>query len=675
MTRRVQSGRHGRIDTLLLPLFVVVLAFTWLGLYAGTDSAAFSPDAPRFLNSDGFNRGAIDIVDRYDHGRDPTIRPAPGTAPPQALNDDCTQLLANPSLTVVNGSIPSWSILKPKVYYSTQTYVSPPSAIVLPEGDDGDPSPKEDAFGQIFTMPSGTLSSVTIEFQTRTGNTNATDKASGNLWTVSAGNNLDQFIGGWNVADSADAWAGRTVQITDSADLGDMAGQKMAIIFFTDANGQSPGEIVYFDDITLTACSGAANTPTPTATTGPAQTPTVTPTTGPAQTPTVTPTGQPGSEDKLFLPVICKPERPSQPTPTPTASPEPPPPGNWTLETVPNQTNQGGWTSIALDTSGNPHISFNDITRRRIMYTHRTGAGWQTQDIDEFAVWVTDLTAPSAVAVGPNNHPQIAYIHNSPVVNLRYAEWDGVNWNGVHFVGTQARWLAMALKQDGEPCISYYKADSGPRANMARIYLLCRSGGAWPTKPETVTIILGGIHDMGNSLHALAIDSANRRHVAYAEGGSVYYVGEPDGNTIRPSKVDHVGGIGFYPSLAIDSQDRPHISYYDVTNGDLKYARRDGSEWHVETVDSGGDVGKYTSIEVDGGDRPHISYYDVTNKNLKYASWTGNQWLIETVDSAGEVGEFTSLALSAAGQAHISYTDRGNGDLKVATNGAAALQD
>ena len=74
-----------------------------------------------------------------------------------------------------------------------------------------------------------------------------------------------------------------------------------------------------------------------------------------------------------------------------------------------------------------------------------------------------------------------------------------------------------------------------------------------------------------------------------------------------------------YTSLALDSSDNPHISYYDNTNYDLKYAWYDGT-WHTETVDSTGGVGRYTSLALDSSDNPHISYYDSTNDDLKYAS-------------------------------------------------------
>lgn len=59
--------------------------------------------------------------------------------------------------------------------------------------------------------------------------------------------------------------------------------------------------------------------------------------------------------------------------------------------------------------------------------------------------------------------------------------------------------------------------------------------------------------------------------------------------------------------------------------------------WHIETVDSEGGVGAHTSIALDSSDNPHISYYDGTNTNLKYTYYDGSSWHIETVDSAGDL--------------------------------------
>ena len=64
--------------------------------------------------------------------------------------------------------------------------------------------------------------------------------------------------------------------------------------------------------------------------------------------------------------------------------------------------------------------------------------------------------------------------------------------------------------------------------------------------------------------------------------------------------VDSYGKVGEDPSIALDSNDHPHISYYG--NGNLKYAYYDGSSWHIETVDSDG---WGSSIALDSNDHPH----------------------------------------------------------------------
>jgi len=73
-------------------------------------------------------------------------------------------------------------------------------------------------------------------------------------------------------------------------------------------------------------------------------------------------------------------------------------------------------------------------------------------------------------------------------------------------------------------------------------------------------------------------------------------------------------------SIALDSNDRVHISYYDDTNEDLKYATNASGSWQTYTIDSGGAVGEYTSIAIDSNDKVHISYFDDIYDDLKYAT-------------------------------------------------------
>ena len=43
-------------------------------------------------------------------------------------------------------------------------------------------------------------------------------------------------------------------------------------------------------------------------------------------------------------------------------------------------------------------------------------------------------------------------------------------------------------------------------------------------------------------------------------------------------------------------------------------------QWHIYTTDSEGDVGSCPSIAIDSNDKVHISYRDWTNGALKYAT-------------------------------------------------------
>ena len=173
--------------------------------------------------------------------------------------------------------------------------------------------------------------------------------------------------------------------------------------------------------------------------------------------------------------------------------------------------------------------------------------------------------------------------------------------------------------------------------------------------------------------NSIALDGNDRPHISYFEylssaSGNLKYA-EWTGSSWEIETVDTSGNVGRYTSNAVDGQGYPHISYYYGSSGfDLKYARWDGTQWETEAVDTTGNVGLYTSIALDGEDYPHISYYDAApaNKNLKYAKWTGSDWAVETIDSGTEVGLWTSLALDSQDRPHIAYRDEGNKDLKYA---------
>ena len=138
--------------------------------------------------------------------------------------------------------------------------------------------------------------------------------------------------------------------------------------------------------------------------------------------------------------------------------------------------------------------------------------------------------------------------------------------------------------------------------------------------------------------------------------------------------MDRQRWAGLYPSLVLDADGRPVISYHASTGGwypgggYLKRAWRDASGWHTEAVDSGGsDAGRYSSIDVGEDGTLHLAYCTGLNVyewwypvDLKYAYHDAFGWHVATVDTYvalpwNGVGDNNSIAVDPEGTPHISY--------------------
>lgn len=120
--------------------------------------------------------------------------------------------------------------------------------------------------------------------------------------------------------------------------------------------------------------------------------------------------------------------------------------------------------------------------------------------------------------------------------------------------------------------------------------------------------------------------------------------------------VDTAGDVGRFSSLALDSNDEPHISYRTSTTRHLKYARHEGGSWSVEDVDAiEGSFGSKTSIVVRENHEPAISYGSNNVEWLQYASRSAGVWTIETVLQEPGSAAYNSLRLDSFGVPHICH--------------------
>ena len=265
-------------------------------------------------------------------------------------------------------------------------------------------------------------------------------------------------------------------------------------------------------------------------------------------------------------------------------------------------------------------------------------------------LWMGAATPTSAIITTTNNDDNY----------LKYAYYDG-DWHSqtVDETTDVGGHISLALDGSGNPHISYFDYTYDD-LKYAWCEVQCGNTSNWHTQTVDATGDVGGYN-------SLALDGSGNPHISYFDETNddlkyAYYDGDWHMQT-----VDASGDVGQYNFLALDGSGNPHISYFDYTYDDLKYTWCEvqcgnTSNWHTQTVDATGYVGQYTSLALDGSDNPHISYYDATNGDLKYAYYDGG-WHAQTVAVTGIIGYYTSLDLCGSGNAHISYFD---GDLRYA---------
>ncbi|MCZ7531763.1 MAG: hypothetical protein M5U31_16370 [Acidimicrobiia bacterium] len=157
-----------------------------------------------------------------------------------------------------------------------------------------------------------------------------------------------------------------------------------------------------------------------------------------------------------------------------------------------------------------------------------------------------------------------------------------------------------------------------------------------------------------------------------------------DGLGGRPGHTNNDVGR---PSAAMVYNGRPHVFYYDETDGDLRHAYYNGVAWAFEVLDGAGGGGGRTNHYVGEGttvllynNRPHVFYYDDTDGSLRHAYYNGVAWAFETLDGNGSVrpGHTTndvgdeSSAVVYNGRPHVFYYDDTDASLRHAYyNGVA----
>ena len=188
----------------------------------------------------------------------------------------------------------------------------------------------------------------------------------------------------------------------------------------------------------------------------------------------------------------------------------------------------------------------------------------------------------------------------------------------------------------------------------------------WIIKTMTITA--------NTQYHTLsfALDSKDRPHISYYDDSNEELeYGFYNGIIWAFNTIDSIGDCGVFSSISVDSNNHPHIGYLvrvNSTDWELRYAYSDGNDWQIETIDVGSDEIWSVDLYVDSNDNPHIAYYDEPDRDVKYAYRTQDKWYIEDTCTNGTVKgpDKYAFVLDSNGNPHVSYLDYNNRSFKHA---------
>jgi hypothetical protein len=342
------------------------------------------------------------------------------------------------------------------------------------------------------------------------------------------------------------------------------------------------------------------------------------------------------------------------------------------LTTVESTNNVGQDSSIALDSNGYAYISYRDTTNYDLRYCNNTLGAWTCTVLDTPA---NQQGYETSIAIDSNDKVHIS--HRDYTTNdLRYCTNAQGTWSctGVDTTGNVGSQSSIAIDKNDKVHISH-RNFTGSYSSLR----YCNNTlGTWTC--TNVEVGASGIGSLG-WYDSIAIDSNNKVHISHQNftGYVLRYCNNTLG-TWTCTNVEKGGSIGLDTSIAIDSNNKVHISHRNTTSGALRYCNNIPGTWTCTNVDTAGAL-KYTSIAIDNNDKVHISHGDDTNYDLRYCNNTLGTWTCGVVDNL--VGSSTddvytngrAIAMkkgrivdstSFSPNISISYYDAGGGNLKYA---------
>ena len=336
----------------------------------------------------------------------------------------------------------------------------------------------------------------------------------------------------------------------------------------------------------------------------------------------------------------------------------------------------GAHVALALDENGNPVISYADLTNGDLKVLHCGNPSCTDGNSITAPDTAGNVGTFTSLVLDESGNPVVSYFDGSSS-DLKVLHCgnpnctDGNSITSPDTVGSVGTFTSLALDASGNPVVSYSDA-----SNDDLRVLHCGD----PNCAADNSIISPDTKNAVGVATSLVLDGGGNPVVSYKDVTSdnlkVLHCGNPDctaGNSVTaPDTLGNVGGFG---SLVLDAAGNPVVSYSENNTATLKLLHcgdpnctADNSITTPYTVRS---VGFSTSLVLDASGNPVISSYDTRGDLWVLRCGDPNCIVVDSVTSPDVVGgvtidgKHTSLALDAAGNPVVAYFDGINDDLNV----------
>jgi hypothetical protein len=330
----------------------------------------------------------------------------------------------------------------------------------------------------------------------------------------------------------------------------------------------------------------------------------------------------------------------------------------WTIFAI--DSSGEGQTSIALDSVGKVHVIYT--SGEDLKYATNAEGSWVTSTVGEACLWYSSL------ALDSNDKAHICYHQYADHSSLVYTTNAGGSWANYTVDSTFTTFVgfypSLALDSNGKVHISYKHMNPHARGDVLKY--ATNAGGSWAIYSFDPDEFFTAFWT------SLAIDSNDRIHISYVGGlGLMYATNAGDSWAIYSLKYGVAVDDGS-TSIALDSNDNVHICFnYGLSVG---YFTNASGSWVGESIDGAYDPGSdgfnSVSLALDSKDKVRVSYCDTWNQTVNYATNADGSWAISIIDAGGQG---CSLELDSADQVHISYY--GTEGIMYATNAEQVIPE